>query len=98
MTAQNSMVTSSSMLSAIPTLLFSLAGAGIIVVGGYLILHGELTVGGLVAVQALALGINGPVQTLMGASSQLQVVSASLQSLDDVLSNDVDERYEPRPA
>jgi ABC-type bacteriocin/lantibiotic exporter with double-glycine peptidase domain len=97
MSAQNSMVTSSAMLSAIPSMLFSLAGAAIIVVGGYLILEGQLTVGGLIAVQALAAGINGPIQTLMGASSQLQVVSASLQSLDDVLANDVDERYEARP-
>lgn len=97
MSAQNGMVTSSAMLSAIPTVLFSLAGAAILVVGGYLILEGQLTVGGLVAVQALAAGINSPVQTLMGASSQLQVVSASLQSLDDVLANEVDERYEARP-
>jgi ABC-type bacteriocin/lantibiotic exporter with double-glycine peptidase domain len=50
----------------------------------------------MLAVSALAVNLNSPVQTLMSTGSQLQVVTASLQALDDVLANPVDERFARR--
>ena len=98
LSALNDTVVSTAVVAAVPTVLFSLTLASIVLVGGLLILDGGLTVGGLLAVQALAAGINAPIQTLMGASTQMQTVTSSLQSLDDVLGNDLDPRYVDRTA
>ena len=95
--ATAALVPSSALLVAVPGLLFSLTSASILVIGGWLIIQGSFTLGGLLAVTALAANLNGPIQTLMSTGGQLQIVTSSLQALDDVLANEQEVRFD-RPA
>lgn len=95
--ASAALVPSSSLLVAVPVFLFSLTNASILVLGGYFTIIGSFTIGGLLAVQALALNLNSPIQTLMATGSQFQVITSSLNSLDDVLANDESVRFD-RPS
>jgi ABC-type bacteriocin/lantibiotic exporter with double-glycine peptidase domain len=94
--ASAALVPSSAMLASIPVLLNSLTQASILVIGGWLTITGDFTIGSLLAVSALAANLNSPVQTLMNTGSQLQVVTSSLQALDDVLANPVSDRFTRR--
>lgn len=93
-TATAALVPSSALLASTPILLFALTSASILVLGGWFVIAGTLTIGGLLAISALAANLSNPVQTLMATGSQIQVVTSSLQALDDVLDNDIDERFE----
>ncbi|MFY9331947.1 MAG: ATP-binding cassette domain-containing protein [Candidatus Nanopelagicales bacterium] len=95
--ATAALVPSSALLVAFPGLLFSLTSASILVLGGWLVMEGSFTLGGLLAVSALAANLNSPIQTLMATGGQLQIVTSSLQALDDVLANEQDSRFD-RPA
>lgn len=94
--ASSSLVPSSALLSSIPVLLSALTQASILVVGGWLTISGDLTIGAILAIAALAANLNSPIQTLMSTGSQLQVITSSLQALDDVLANPVDDRFARR--
>ncbi len=96
-TAQSALVTSSALLGTIPTVIFALTSAVILILGGYMVVAGTFTIGGLFAVQALALNLGAPLQVLMSAGSEVQLISANLNSLDDVTVEDYDKRYS-RPA
>lgn len=91
--ASSALVPSSSLLVAVPVFLFALTNASILVLGGYLTIVGSFTIGALLAVQALAMNLNSPIQTLMSTGSQLQVITSSLNSLDDVLANGESVRF-----
>jgi ABC-type bacteriocin/lantibiotic exporter with double-glycine peptidase domain len=91
--AQSGLVSSSAILGTIPTVIFALTTATILVMGGALVAEGRFSLGALLAMQALALNIGAPLQTLMSAGSQVQLISAELRSLEDVTVNEADERY-----
>lgn len=91
--ASAELVPSSALLSSVPVLLFALTNAAILVLGGWLTMVGDFTLGGLLAVSALAASLNSPIQTLMSTGSQLQVVTSSLQALDDVMANPAGRRF-----
>lgn len=95
-TATASLVPSSALLVAMPVLLFALTNAAILVLGGWLTITGAFTIGGLLAVSALAANLNSPIQTLMATGSQIQVVTSSLQALDDVMANEIGPRFTRR--
>lgn len=78
------------MLSALPEFLTALSVMAILVVGGIRVMYGELSIGMLVAFQALSQQFLGPVNTLMGFGSTLQNLEADLDRLDDVLQNEID--------
>jgi NHLM bacteriocin system ABC transporter peptidase/ATP-binding protein len=75
----------SARLSAAPGLLGSLTNSLVLGLGGYLIMRGELTIGGLVAFQTLMTNFTSPVQQLVAFGGNLQEVGADLNRLDDVL-------------
>lgn len=91
--ATTGLVPSSSLLVALPTLVFALTSAAVLVLGGYFTITGAFTIGALLAVQALAMNLNSPIQTLMNTGSQMQVITSSLQALDDVMANDLAPRF-----
>lgn len=91
--ASAALVPSSALLASLPPALMGLTTASILMIGGYLTIQGAFTIGALLAVQALALSLNSPIQTLMATGSQMQVISSSMIALDDVLTNDADERF-----
>ena len=92
--AQSVLAPTTAVLNAVPVLLFSLTTASILVLGGYFTILGSFSIGALLAVQALALNLNAPIQTLMSTGGQLQVVVSSLQALDDVDANAEDGRFD----
>jgi NHLM bacteriocin system ABC transporter peptidase/ATP-binding protein len=93
-TASAALVPTTALLVAFPILMFSLTSASILVLGGYFTIIGTFTIGGLLAVTALAANLNSPIQTLMATGGQLQVVTSSLQALDDVMANEQSVRFD----
>ena len=79
-------------LSAVPTLLAALSAATIISLGGLRVLDGDLSLGSLLAIQALAVSFTVPIQSLVTLGGTLQEAEGNLASLDDVL------RYPPDEA
>lgn len=92
--AQSALVWSSALLGSIPALLYSLSVIVILILGGYFVLIGSITIGVLLALQALNANLNAPLLRLVGVASQLQLIASQLQSLDDVTQNPVDPRLD----
>ena len=78
-------------LTVLPTLLTALATASILVIGGFRVMNGSLSIGMLVAYQLLATSFLKPVNNLINFGSTLQELEADLNRLDDVLQNPVDQ-------
>lgn len=91
--ASGQLVPTSAVLAAAPPAISALTTAAILFMGGREILAGSMSFGALLAVQALAVSLSHPVQQLMSAGSQLQVITTSLQALDDVLVNETAGRF-----
>jgi ABC-type multidrug transport system fused ATPase/permease subunit len=70
-----------------------LTSVAIMIIGALAVIDGSLSLGGLVAFQALAIGINGPIGQLVGAASQVQTITINLERIDDALDNPIDGRY-----
>lgn len=81
---------SSQILMAVPQLLNSTAMALILILGGYLIIEGRLTIGMLVAFQGLLINFMAPVKKLVNLGSDLQELDADLKRLDDVEEHPLD--------
>jgi NHLM bacteriocin system ABC transporter peptidase/ATP-binding protein len=73
------------LLSGAPALLSALSAAAILGVGGWRVIDGFLSVGSLVALQALMGSITGPVAGLVELASRLQAAKGDLERLADVL-------------
>lgn len=93
-TAEADLVPTTALLAATPVLLFSLTSAAILVLGGWFTIVGTFTLGGLLAIQALAANLNSPIQTLMATGGKLQVITSSLQTIDDVQANPTAPRFD----
>ncbi len=78
-------------LTVLPTLLTALATASILVIGGFRVINGSLSIGMLVAYQLLATSFLTPVNSLINFGSTIQELEADLNRLDDVLQNPVDQ-------
>ena len=63
----------------------SLAPLVLMLVGGYLVLQGEMTLGTMLAVTSLAVSFIGPLSSLVATGQQLQLVGANLERIGDVL-------------
>ena len=72
-------------LSSFPVLLASLSAAAIVSLGALQVLDGDLSLGSLLAIQALAISFTVPIQSLVTLGETLQEAEGSLTSLDDVL-------------
>ncbi|NJM71572.1 MAG: NHLP family bacteriocin export ABC transporter peptidase/permease/ATPase subunit [Scytonema sp. RU_4_4] len=88
--AQQELALQTRILTVLPTLLTALTTASILVVGGYRVMNGSLSIGMLVAYQSLTASFFEPINTLINFGSMLQDLEADLNRLDDVLQNSVD--------
>ena len=95
--AQQDLGLQSQVLTILPTLLSALMTASILIVGGFKVMDGTLSVGMLVAYQSLMAGFLGPIDSLINFGSLLQDLEADLNRLDDVLQNSVDPEVEKGP-
>ncbi len=84
----------SQLLASIPGVVNHTNSAVILGMGGFLIIDGHLSIGGLIAFQALMGHFVKPVQSLMGFGAQLQTVKGALDRLNDVESCPIDKLLE----
>ena len=90
---EQKMGVSTQFLSAIPPFLTALTNAIVLVLGGFYILNGQLTIGMLVAFQSLMTSFMTPVNNMVSLGSELQELEGDMNRLDDVLKYPVDEVY-----
>jgi NHLM bacteriocin system ABC transporter peptidase/ATP-binding protein len=80
-------------MNAVPLLINLLTAVAIMIVGALAVIDGSLSLGGLIAFQALAIGVNGPISTLVFNSTAVQKIATNLERIDDALDNPIDGRY-----
>ena len=91
-------------VNLLPSLLSALSAAALLMLGGWRVINGDLTIGQLVAFQLLMVSFQRPVNTLVRFGSTLQNLQGNLERLDDILRNPVDDQLlepsatEPAPA
>lgn len=76
---------SNQVVQVIPSLIDTLTTILILVVGGYYVIHGQMTIGTLVAFQGLMTSFLAPVGRITQLGSTLQELRGDLFRLDDVL-------------
>ncbi len=94
--AQQELEVTNQILGVLPVFLTSLTSMLILVVGGWRVMDGNLSIGMLVAFQSLMLSFQQPVNTLVDFGSTLQELEGDLNRLDDVLGNSLDPEVETR--
>lgn len=92
MNAQHELGWSSALLGIVPPLLLSISTALLLGIGGLRVMDGFMSMGMLVAFQALMLAFIAPVNNLVSLGSTLHEVRANMDRLDDVLRCHVEER------
>jgi NHLM bacteriocin system ABC transporter peptidase/ATP-binding protein len=92
--AQHQLALQTTLLAAIPPLLLALSSAMLLGLGGLRVMDGELSMGMLIAFQALMFAFLTPVNSLVNMGSTLQEVRGDMNRLDDVLRAKA-ERMEP---
>ena len=88
--AQQALSAPTQILNSVPTLLNGLSAAVILVFGGLLIMDGRMTVGMLVAFQALSSSFLDPMGDLLDLGNTYQETKSALFRLDDLLDTDTD--------
>jgi NHLM bacteriocin system ABC transporter peptidase/ATP-binding protein len=96
--ATQDLASSSMFLSSIPMVLNQVNSAVMICLGGIRVMDGILTMGSLIAFQALMASFTAPVIALLGMSGQIQEMKGTVTRLDDVLINPVDPQLTIEPA
>lgn len=84
------MARTSQLLMVVPTVMGTLSGALVLVVGGLQVMRGQVTVPALLAAQMLVTAALQPASNLVTIDSALQVAKAQTLMLDDALSAPVD--------
>ncbi len=82
-------------IDLLPPILLSLISAAVLGIGALKVIHGEMTLGILVAFQSLLGNFAAPVQQIVGVAAKVQEASADLSRLDDVLNYKPDWRFAP---
>lgn len=88
--AQQELGLQTQLLSSLPSLLTALTSAAILVVGGFRVMDGNLSIGMLIAYQALTSSFLEPVNSLVNFGSTLQTLVADINRINDVLENPID--------
>lgn len=83
--AEQEMNVASEILSTVPPTLFAVNTAAILTIGSLRVVSGDLSVGELVAFQALVTAFLAPITWIVNLGSRLQQVSADMTRVDDVL-------------
>ncbi|MBW4684002.1 MAG: NHLP family bacteriocin export ABC transporter peptidase/permease/ATPase subunit [Komarekiella atlantica HA4396-MV6] len=99
--ARQEMDTTNQTLGVLPSFLTSITSMLLLAVGGLRVMDGALSIGMLIAFQALMQRFLEPVNNLVGLAGELQEMEGNLGRLDDVLRNAIDptvERERSMPA
>ncbi|HYD78261.1 MAG TPA: NHLP family bacteriocin export ABC transporter peptidase/permease/ATPase subunit [Paucimonas sp.] len=82
--AEQRLETPSRLISSLPPFLAGLSTVGILGLGGWRVMNGELSIGALVAFQSLLVSFTEPINKLVELGGRLQDAEADLMRLDDV--------------
>ena len=85
-------------MSAADLLATLLASAAVLAFGGWQVMRGEMSIGSLVAFQALLVAFMGPVLDLASLGEEIQALRATLMRVDDVMRHPLDPLALPSPA
>ena len=88
--ARQEMDTTNQTLGVLPSFLTAITSMLLLVVGGLRVMDGILSIGMLIAFQALMQRFLEPVNNLVGLAGELQEMEGNLSRLDDVLRNAID--------
>jgi len=88
--ARQEMETLNQRMSTLPTLLSSLSVMMLLVVGGFRVMDGALTIGALIAFQSLMQQFMQPVGQIVQLGGDFQELTGNLARLDDVLKHEID--------
>ncbi len=93
------MQVTSFMAGALPGTILTAATASVILYGGWMIMHDQMTIGGLVAFMAYHMRLLSPIQVLMGLASSLATARVSLGRIFELLDTpaEVQEPANPHP-
>jgi ATP-binding cassette subfamily C protein len=80
-------------LATVPLFLSALTTVAVFGIGGFRVMNGSLTIGTLVAFQALLASFLAPIIALVSLGGQLSLVDSNINRLDDVLENGLDEIF-----
>jgi len=92
--ARQEMDTTNQTLGVLPSFLTSITSMLLLAVGGLRVMDGALSIGMLIAFQALMQRFLEPVNNLVGLAGELQEMEGNLSRLDDVLRNAIDPAVE----
>jgi NHLM bacteriocin system ABC transporter peptidase/ATP-binding protein len=95
---RSELVTPTVMLGAVPTITAAFGVAAVIVLGGVMVIEGQMSVGELVAFQSLAISFGWPIGVIVGSAGLYNTAAAQLARLDDILGNDLAPAYRRQPA
>jgi ATP-binding cassette subfamily B protein len=79
----------------LPGLLLTVGSAGVILVGGWRVIDGHLTVGALIAFVAYQVRLIGPIQGLMGLYASIASARVSLRRVNEILESPIEVREQP---
>ncbi|MCG2586361.1 NHLP family bacteriocin export ABC transporter peptidase/permease/ATPase subunit [Massilia sp. TS11] len=96
--ANQRMETTSSRYALVPAFLMMLNTVLILVIGGFRVMDGYLTIGMLIAFQGLVVNFARPMSDLFGVLEKVQRLRGDLQRLDDVLRCETDPQVAATPA
>ncbi len=88
----------SDLITIVPIFINMMITATVLLVGGFKVMNGELTVGLLVAYQSLTTFFTTPLSNFVSFGSTLQELEADMNRLDDVLRYPQDEMYTRVPS
>ncbi len=81
-------------LGMIPTFVSSLANTAVLILGVYFTIHGEFTVGMIMAFQGFLGSFTAPAQTLISAGQTLQEMRTQMERVEDVMEYPTDVNYD----
>lgn len=96
--AQREISTKDVVLTSVPFLLQSLSTAALLGIGAWRILKGDLSIGMLLALQALLSAFLSPLIQMVNLGSTLQTLKIDVARLNDVLKNKVDKIFTSKKA
>ena len=89
-TQQQTFGVSTQYLNTLPVLLTSLTDAAVLILGGFEVMGGLMTVGTLIAFRTLMSSFMSPITMLMQIGTQYQEMKSDINRLDDVLNYEQD--------
>jgi len=98
MNAQQELAVANQYFGVLPRFLSGMMSVLILIVGGFRVMDGALSIGMLVAFQSLTASFLGPVNSLLNLGGSLQEMAGDIGRLDDVLHNPVQPQPPEEPA